>query len=79
MDQPINYMRNSVKAVVDAYDGTVTFYVFDSADPILARVAANLSGIVQGRLNHARLAARARSLSRAAAHACRPMSTASTT
>ena len=35
-DQPINYMRNSVKAVVDAYDGTVTFYVFDTADPILA-------------------------------------------
>jgi hypothetical protein len=35
-DQPVNYMRNSVKAVVDAYDGTVTFYVFDSADPILA-------------------------------------------
>ena len=35
-DQPVNYMRNSVKAVVDAYDGTVTFYVFDNADPILA-------------------------------------------
>ena len=35
-DQPINYMRNSVKAVVDAYDGTTTFYVFDSEDPILA-------------------------------------------
>ena len=35
-DQPVNYMRNSVKAVVDAYDGTVTFYVFDSEDPILA-------------------------------------------
>jgi len=34
--QPVNYMRNSVKAVVDAYDGTVTFYVFDNADPILA-------------------------------------------
>jgi len=32
----INYMRNSVKAVVDAYDGTTTFYVFDSEDPILA-------------------------------------------
>jgi hypothetical protein len=29
-------MRNSVKAVVDAYDGTTTFYVFDSEDPILA-------------------------------------------
>jgi uncharacterized membrane protein (UPF0182 family) len=34
--QPVNYMRNSVKAVVDAYDGTATFYVFDSVDPILA-------------------------------------------
>jgi uncharacterized membrane protein (UPF0182 family) len=34
--QPINYMRNSVKVVVDAYDGTTTFYVFDSQDPILA-------------------------------------------
>jgi hypothetical protein len=33
---PINYMRNSVKAVVDAYDGTATFYVFDNQDPILA-------------------------------------------
>jgi hypothetical protein len=34
--QPINYMRNSVKVVVDAYDGTTTFYVFDNQDPILA-------------------------------------------
>ena len=32
----VNYMRNSVKAVVDAYEGTVTFYVFDNEDPILA-------------------------------------------
>jgi hypothetical protein len=29
-------MRNSVKVVIDAYDGTTTFYVFDSADPIIA-------------------------------------------
>ncbi|MGP8253335.1 MAG: UPF0182 family protein [Terracidiphilus sp.] len=35
-NQPVNYIRNSVKAVVDAYDGTVTFYVFDKNDPILA-------------------------------------------
>jgi uncharacterized membrane protein (UPF0182 family) len=35
-NQTVNYMRNSVKVVVDAYDGTVTFYVFDSTDPILA-------------------------------------------
>lgn len=32
----INYMRNSVKVVIDAYDGTTTFYVFDAEDPILA-------------------------------------------
>jgi uncharacterized protein len=32
----INYMRNSVKVVVDAYDGTTTFYVFDPLDPIVA-------------------------------------------
>ena len=32
----INYMRNSVKVVIDAYDGTTTFYVFDTEDPILA-------------------------------------------
>ena len=31
-----NYVRNSVKAVVDAYDGTVTFYVVDDEDPIAA-------------------------------------------
>ncbi len=33
---PINYMRNSVKVVIDAYDGTTTFYVFDTQDPIIA-------------------------------------------
>lgn len=31
----INYMRNSVKAVVDAYDGTVDFYVSDPNDVVL--------------------------------------------
>jgi uncharacterized membrane protein (UPF0182 family) len=31
----INYLRNSVKAVIDAYDGTTTFYVADAADPIV--------------------------------------------
>ena len=30
-----NYIRNSVKAVIDAYNGTVDFYVSDPADPIL--------------------------------------------
>jgi len=32
----INYMRNSVKVVIDAYDGSTTFYVFDEEDPIIA-------------------------------------------
>jgi uncharacterized membrane protein (UPF0182 family) len=31
----LNYIRNSVKAVVDMYDGTVSFYVMDPADPVL--------------------------------------------
>ncbi|MDX2182112.1 MAG: UPF0182 family protein [Bryobacteraceae bacterium] len=31
----INYIRNSVKATVDAYDGTVRLYVFDDADPVI--------------------------------------------
>jgi uncharacterized membrane protein (UPF0182 family) len=30
-----NYVRNSVKAVVDAYDGSVDFYIADSDDPIV--------------------------------------------
>ena len=32
----INYIRNSVKVVIDAYDGSTTFYAFDNDDPILA-------------------------------------------
>ena len=32
----LNYIRNSVKVVVDMYDGTVTFYVMDPKDPVLA-------------------------------------------
>ena len=35
-DQDFNYVRNSVKATVDAYDGTVTLYVVDDDDPIVA-------------------------------------------
>ena len=31
----INYIRNSVKATVDAYDGTVTLYAWDESDPVL--------------------------------------------
>lgn len=31
----LNYARNSVKAVVDAYEGTVSLYAWDAADPVL--------------------------------------------
>ncbi|HEV2034834.1 MAG TPA: UPF0182 family protein [Candidatus Dormibacteraeota bacterium] len=31
----INYVRNSVKVVIDAYEGTADFYVIDSKDPII--------------------------------------------
>ncbi|MFC4106926.1 UPF0182 family protein [Micromonospora zhanjiangensis] len=31
----VNYIRNSVKATVDAYDGTVKLYQFDDKDPVL--------------------------------------------
>lgn len=32
----VNYIRNSVKVVIDAYDGTITFYTADEDDPIVA-------------------------------------------
>ena len=35
-DLNLNYIRNSVKVVVDAYNGTVDFYLMDPADPIAA-------------------------------------------
>jgi hypothetical protein len=34
-NQQISYIRNSVKATVDAYDGTVTLYAMDEQDPVL--------------------------------------------
>ncbi len=34
-DSALNYIRNSVKVVIDAYDGTVTYYVIDPTDPII--------------------------------------------
>jgi uncharacterized membrane protein (UPF0182 family) len=35
-EEGLNYIRNSVKVVVDMYDGTVRFYVMDPNDPVLA-------------------------------------------
>ncbi len=41
----INYMRNSVKVVIDAYDGTVDAYIADANDPIVRTYAAIFPGI----------------------------------
>jgi uncharacterized membrane protein (UPF0182 family) len=35
INEDFNYIRNSVKATVDAYDGTVTLYVWDPSDPVV--------------------------------------------
>ncbi|GHF16451.1 UPF0182 family protein [Pseudolysinimonas yzui] len=42
----INYIRNSVKATVDAYDGTVTLYAWDEEDPILKTWEAIYPGTI---------------------------------
>jgi uncharacterized protein len=44
-----NYLRNSVKAVVDAYNGSVTFYVFDNRDPIASAYWRMLPGLFKDR------------------------------
>ncbi|HEY7565501.1 MAG TPA: UPF0182 family protein [Acidimicrobiia bacterium] len=42
----INYIRNSVKAVIDAYDGDVTLYATDPSDPVLAAWRQTFPGLV---------------------------------
>jgi uncharacterized membrane protein (UPF0182 family) len=41
----LNYIRNSVKATVDAYDGTVRFYIADAQDPLVQSYARNFPGL----------------------------------
>jgi len=43
----LNYIRNSVKVVIDAYNGTVSFYVADPADPIIATYRRIFPGLFQ--------------------------------
>jgi uncharacterized protein len=42
-----NYIRNSVKATVDAYHGTVTFYLADPTDPLVRAYARGFPGLLQ--------------------------------
>ncbi len=44
-----NYLRNSVKAVVDAYNGSVTFYVFATDDPVIAAYRQMFPGLFRDR------------------------------
>jgi len=43
----VNYIRNSVKATVDAYDGTVSLYQWDEKDPVLATWSKAFPGTVK--------------------------------
>jgi hypothetical protein len=45
----VNYIRNSVKATVDAYDGTVTLYTWDTQDPVLKMWKKAFPGTVEPR------------------------------
>jgi uncharacterized membrane protein (UPF0182 family) len=48
-NEQFNYIRNSVKATVDAYDGTVTLYEWNQDDPILKTYMKAFPGVVQPR------------------------------
>ena len=50
----INYLRNSVKATVDAYDGTVTLYEWDEEDPILQAWKEVFPDVVQAQARTSR-------------------------
>jgi len=44
-DKTVNYIRNSVKVAIDAYNGATTFYVFDSQDPLIQTYRAIFPGL----------------------------------
>jgi len=46
-NQSVSYIRNSVKATVDAYDGTVTLYQWDTSDPVLKTWSKAFPGTVK--------------------------------
>jgi uncharacterized membrane protein (UPF0182 family) len=43
----LNYIRNSVKVVVNMYDGSVKFYIMDPKDPIVAAYSRAFPGVFQ--------------------------------
>jgi uncharacterized membrane protein (UPF0182 family) len=47
LDDGTTYMRNSVKVVMDAYDGTIDAYIADAADPIIKTYSKIFQGILK--------------------------------
>ena len=43
----INYIRNSVKVTIDAYDGTTRFHLIDTKDPVAATIAKVFPGLFE--------------------------------
>jgi uncharacterized membrane protein (UPF0182 family) len=43
----MNYVRNSVKITVDAFDGTMMFYIADPKDPLIRTIAAVFPGVLK--------------------------------
>lgn len=46
-DDTINYIRNSVKVIIDAYDGTMNYYICDENDPIIKTYSKIFEGLFQ--------------------------------
>ncbi|RAV33560.1 hypothetical protein CHEID_08130 [Corynebacterium heidelbergense] len=49
VNDQVSYIRNSVKAVVDSYDGSVDLYAFDDEDPVLKAWMGAFPGVVKPR------------------------------
>ena len=67
----VNYIRNSVKFVIDAYDGTTTAYLADADDPIAATYARIFPGMFKPLAEMPATHPRARALSRKTSSRCR--------
>jgi uncharacterized protein len=44
---PLNYIRNSIKVTIDAYDGTTTYHVVDPADPVAQTIGRVFPGLLK--------------------------------
>jgi uncharacterized protein len=45
VEQNVNYIRNSVKVTIDAYNGSTIFYIFDAEDPLIKAYAATFPSL----------------------------------